>query len=171
MGRRPRNASLPHLPSLRASPTSSHQASHNKHRTRTTQPFMTVHRISVRGTDRTQQVRRGTDRTQQVRRRIYASQIAANLSRLRSSEIIDRQRAQRPANEPNENVMDHLTGSLDVFQDNEQEDRSDINAHEGGDETEQAPVWVDLIEEQPDEIDDLIAADKERHLMIPSLAA
>ncbi|KAA1112737.1 hypothetical protein PGT21_007934 [Puccinia graminis f. sp. tritici] len=120
---------------------------------RTTQPFMTVHRISVRG----------TDRTQQVRRRIYASRIAANLSRLRSSEIIDRQRAQRPANEPNENVMDHLTGSLDVFQDNEQEDRSDINAHEGGDETEQAPVWVDLIEEQPDEIDDLIAADKERH--------
>ncbi|EFP84696.2 uncharacterized protein PGTG_10855 [Puccinia graminis f. sp. tritici CRL 75-36-700-3] len=105
----------------------------------------------------------GTDRTQQVRRRIYAGRIASNLSRLHSAENADRQRAQRPMSEPNENVMDHPTGSFHVFQDNEQEDREDINEDEHEDKTEQAPVWVDLIEEQPDDIDDLIAANKERH--------
>ncbi|KAA1076812.1 hypothetical protein PGT21_019762 [Puccinia graminis f. sp. tritici] len=120
---------------------------------RSNQLLMAIHRITVRG----------TNRTQQVRRHIYASRIAANLSRLRSAENIDGQRARRPTNEANENVMDNLTGSFDVFQDNEREDREEINGDEHEDETEQTPVWVDLIEEQPDNIDDLIAADKERH--------
>ncbi|KAA1074647.1 hypothetical protein PGT21_014535 [Puccinia graminis f. sp. tritici] len=120
---------------------------------RSNQLLMAIHRITVRG----------TNRTQQVRRHLYASRIAANLSRLCSAENIDGQRARRPTNEANENVMDNLTGSFDVFQDNEREDREDINGDEREDETEQAPEWVDLIEEQPDDIDDLIAADKERH--------
>jgi hypothetical protein len=82
---------------------------------------------------------------------------------LRSAENVDGKRARRPTNEANENVMDNLTGSFDVFQDNKREDRDDINGDEREDKTEQTPVWVDLIEEQPDDIDDLIAADKERH--------
>ncbi|POV98420.1 hypothetical protein PSTT_14428 [Puccinia striiformis] len=100
---------------------------------------------------------RGADSTQKVRRKIYSGRNAATLAAMRDEHQLDIRRARRPANPLTENVLEHRDFG---FYDNQ----PDIQMHtdEEG-EAEAPPVWVDLNEEQPDSIDELIAADKEKH--------
>ncbi|KNF04092.1 hypothetical protein PSTG_02796 [Puccinia striiformis f. sp. tritici PST-78] len=86
----------------------------------------------------------GADSTQKVCQKLYSAQNAATLAAMQDKHQLDIRRAHRPANPLTKNP--------------------DIQMHTNGEgEAEAPPVWVDLKDKQPHEIDELIAADKEKY--------
>ncbi|KAA1137949.1 hypothetical protein PGTUg99_013664 [Puccinia graminis f. sp. tritici] len=98
---------------------------------------------------------RTADRSQILRRQVHAARIAETLARIRRQEQLDRQREQLARPPAFQNVLDEPDTNF--------EDQPDEGEHNQEDETEENCVWVDLLEDQPDEIDIAIAADRERH--------
>ncbi|WAQ81348.1 hypothetical protein PtA15_1A688 [Puccinia triticina] len=64
---------------------------------------------------------------------------------------------------PIQNVMDNNTFTYASCHDDEEHGEQHTEDGLGGDHDENLPGWVGLSEEEPDEIDLLIAADKEKH--------
>ncbi|KAI7945461.1 hypothetical protein MJO29_011849 [Puccinia striiformis f. sp. tritici] len=101
---------------------------------------------------------RGASRFEIIRRTIYRARNNETLARMHQRHAIARSQPQpnhshNPTNNLPENVLDNPT-SMDLDEDTD--DESDLDMPE-------TPVWIDLVEEEPDEIDQLIAADRERH--------
>ncbi|KAI9604502.1 hypothetical protein KEM48_000737 [Puccinia striiformis f. sp. tritici PST-130] len=101
---------------------------------------------------------RGASRTDVVRRLLYKTRNADTLARMHQRQANLRTQTQ-PTHYPlDENVFENLTGMNSVGMDlgEDTDDESD-------NEIPETPVWVDLVEEPPDEIDRLIAEDREKH--------
>ncbi|KAH9460739.1 hypothetical protein Pst134EB_008897 [Puccinia striiformis f. sp. tritici] len=104
---------------------------------------------------------RGASRTQALRRSIYRGRNNRTLARMHQRRADARSQRQPtdpldPTNFPSENVLDDMMSREDMDLDQDTDDESDLDIP-------QTPVWVDLVDEPPDEIDLLIAADKARH--------
>ncbi|KAI7939540.1 hypothetical protein MJO29_014276 [Puccinia striiformis f. sp. tritici] len=114
---------------------------------------MTVTRFAVQG----------ATRTDIIRRTIYKGRNLATLARMHQRHANARSQPQsthphNPTNFPPENVLDNPTSMsrMGMDLDEDTDDESDLDMPE-------TPLWIDLVEEQPDEIDQLIAADREKH--------
>ncbi|KAA1067628.1 hypothetical protein PGT21_011815 [Puccinia graminis f. sp. tritici] len=99
---------------------------------------------------------RGADRTQILRRQVHAARIAASVARMQQQRNLDRQRAQLAQPMEFQNIFD-VPNQTNNDQPNEQ------GGPEDDEERDEDCVWVDLIEDQPDEIDLAIASARERH--------
>ena len=99
---------------------------------------------------------RGVSRTQAHRRQLYSDRNAATLARLHRREQVARQREQAAQPPLIGTLLDQPDPTFNHPVDAQQES---ANWNQAEDKCE----WVDLVEDQPDKIDLVMASDKERY--------